>query len=77
MNLREARETRQKTLKQVADAVQTDVGNLSRIESGQIPKRDLMQRLIDYYDGAIDVASFYEAAPPIATAAEQGRLGAA
>lgn len=58
--LRDARLARQKTLKEVAEAVGTDVGNLSRIESGQVPKRELAARLVEYFGGAITFETFYE-----------------
>ena len=61
MNLRDARLKRTRTLKEVADAVATDVGNLSRIERGQVPGRDLGERLVAYYDGDVSWADFYQA----------------
>lgn len=64
MNVRQARQELKKTLKEVADAVDTDVGNLSRIERGQVPGRELAERLISFYEGRISWASFYETPEP-------------
>lgn len=47
--IRQARIDRGLTLKQVADVVGTDPGNLSRIERGeQFPGRDLARALADH-----------------------------
>lgn len=48
--LRLAREARNLTLKQVADAVGTDGGNLSRVERGtQTPSKELTEALVKFY----------------------------
>lgn len=67
MNLREARLKRGKTLKEVAADVSTDVANLSRIERGQMPDRDLAVRLVEYYGGEVGFEAFFR---PKSTAAE-------
>lgn len=53
--LRLARERRDLTIQQVADAVDIDPGNLSRIERGtQVPSKDLAEKLAKYFDGEIN-----------------------
>ena len=47
--LQRLREERKKTLKDVADAVGTDTGNLSRVERGKQCSVELAARLVDYY----------------------------
>lgn len=48
--LRAARLNRQQTLQQVADAVDVDVGHLSRVETGrQMASPELAARLAGYY----------------------------
>lgn len=60
--LRAARKARKLTLKTVAKAVGTDPGNLSRVERGeQAPNRELARKLHSYYDGAVPLASIYDA----------------
>lgn len=63
MNLREARQKRNKTLGEVAQAIGTDVGNLSRIERGQMPDRDLAVRIVNFYDGDISFDVFFQLRP--------------
>ena len=44
------------TLERLAEAVNSDVGNLSRIERGkQMPSKALAERLADYFNGEVDV----------------------
>lgn len=55
LSLKEARKQRAITLAALAEAVGTDVGNMSRIERGQqMPGRELAARLHAYFDGAVD-----------------------
>ena len=65
----EARVSRNLTLKEVADRVDTDVANLSRIERGQMPKRDLARRLVQFFHPDVPFAAFFEDEPPCVTAA--------
>jgi transcriptional regulator with XRE-family HTH domain len=59
--LREVRLAREETLVAVADAVGTDVGNLSRIERGeQVPQRELARKLFDHFGGAVDLGAIYD-----------------
>lgn len=59
--LREARLAKNETLAAVAEAVDTDVGNLSRIERGeQIPQRDLARRLFDHFEGSVPLGIIYD-----------------
>lgn len=59
--LREVRLAKKETLADVAEAVDTDVGNLSRIERGeQVPQRDLARRLFEHFDGAVDLSAIYD-----------------
>lgn len=52
--LRCLREQRNKTLQEVADAINTDTGNLSRIEQGKQKSLVLATKLVDFYGkGAI------------------------
>lgn len=61
MTLREARLHRDQTLVAVAEAVGTDVSNLSRIERGaQLPSRELARKLFEHFDGAVDLGSIYD-----------------
>ena len=66
MDLRTLRRDEGKTLAEVARAVRTDTGNLSRIERGQPPQVDLARRLADYYQVSLDV--IYAAVSSEATA---------
>lgn len=55
------RKARNLSLEQVAQAVQTDQANLSRVEKGkQIPKRVLARRLFEFYGGTIPLAAIYD-----------------
>lgn len=59
--LREARKARRETLAAVAEAVETDVGNLSRIERGeQMPQRELARRLFDHFGGSVPLGVIYD-----------------
>ncbi|HEX7039509.1 MAG TPA: helix-turn-helix transcriptional regulator [Trueperaceae bacterium] len=61
MTLREARLARKETLVEVAEAVGTDVSNLSRIERGaQLPSRDLARKLFEHFDGAVELGLIYD-----------------
>lgn len=61
--LRTAREARKLTLKAAALAVDTDPGNLSRIERGaQSPSLELAQRIAAFYDIPV-VSVLYPKAP--------------
>ena len=52
--LKQARLKHEKTLQEVADAVGTDTGNLSRIERGQqVPSKELTEKLAKYFGGEI------------------------
>jgi transcriptional regulator with XRE-family HTH domain len=52
--LRKIRKLLGQTLQHVADATNTDTGNLSRIERGdQTPSKDLTERLVRHFGGAI------------------------
>lgn len=52
--LRIAREKREMTLQELAVIVDSDVGNLSRIERGvQVPSRDLAADICKHFDGEI------------------------
>lgn len=45
---------RKKTLQEVADAVGTDTGNLSRIERGtQVPSKVMAEKLAQYFDNEV------------------------
>ncbi|MGZ3184384.1 MAG: helix-turn-helix transcriptional regulator [Telluria sp.] len=59
--LRAARERRSLSLKTVADAVNTDPGNLSRVERGeQTPSKELAEALCKYFDNSItEIEIFY------------------
>lgn len=55
------RKSRGLSLATVAEAVGTNAGNLSRIESGaQPPKRELARKLFTYYGGAVPLALIYD-----------------
>jgi transcriptional regulator with XRE-family HTH domain len=59
--LREARLAKKETLASVAEAVETDVGNLSRIERGeQIPQRELARRLFEHFEGIVPLGIIYD-----------------
>jgi transcriptional regulator with XRE-family HTH domain len=61
MTLREARLARGETLVIVAEAVGTDVSNLSRIERGaQMPSRELARKLFNHFEGSVDLGSIYD-----------------
>lgn len=52
--LRQARESRNLTIQQVAAAVGINSGNLSRIERGrQVPSKDLTEKLSRYFDNEV------------------------
>lgn len=52
--LRIAREKRDMTLQDLAQLVESDVGNLSRIERGvQIPSRELAEKICNQFPGEI------------------------
>jgi transcriptional regulator with XRE-family HTH domain len=52
--LKAARQKRERTLHEVAAAVGTDTGNLSRIERGlQVPNKELTDALVRYYGGEV------------------------
>lgn len=51
--LRKARKARDLTLEVVAAAVGTDTGNLSRIERGQQASKDMVDKLVNYFEGSI------------------------
>lgn len=53
--LRQAREKKGLTLHALAVRVNSDVGNLSRIERGvQIPSSDLAAKIVEQFDGEIN-----------------------
>ena len=59
--LEAARAKRGLTLSEVAAAVDTHVGNLTRIERGlQLPRRDLARRLHAFYRGRVRLANIYD-----------------
>lgn len=51
--LKKIRISRKLTLMEVARAIGTDTGNLSRIESGKQRSPDMAEKLSRYYGGAI------------------------
>lgn len=52
--LKQVRLQREKTLQDVADAVGTDTGNLSRIERGtQVPSKVMAEKLAQYFDNEV------------------------
>lgn len=59
--LRSAREKRELTIQDVAQAVGIDAGNLSRIERGvQTPSKELAEKLSKYFDGEVtEIQIFY------------------
>ena len=70
MDLRQLRQKRGKSLEDVAAAVGTDAGNLSRIERGiQLPSGQLAQRIADFYGKKIHLiwCPKSEAGPEILT----------
>jgi transcriptional regulator with XRE-family HTH domain len=58
--LREARVARNLTLQDVAKAVETDPGNLSRIERGQAASKALARRLFEFYDGQVPLSAIHD-----------------
>ena len=57
----QTRKSRGLLLEEVAEAVGTDPGNLSRIERGlQPPKKDLARALYKFYGGAVPLALVYD-----------------
>lgn len=52
--LKQVRLKLKKSLQEVADAVGTDTGNLSRIERGiQVPSKDLTEKLARYFNNEV------------------------
>ena len=52
--LRAARERRGLTIQEVAIAIESDVGNLSRIERGlQVPTKPQVERLVEFFGGDV------------------------
>ncbi|AEV24604.1 putative transcriptional regulator [Azospira oryzae PS] len=52
--LKQVRLKRNKTLQEVADAIGTDTGNLSRIERGQqVPSKAMAEKLAKYFDNEV------------------------
>lgn len=52
--LKQVRLKHEKTLQEVSAAVESDTGNLSRIERGlQVPSKDMTERLVKYFGGEI------------------------
>lgn len=52
--LKQVRLKREKTLQEVADAVGTDTGNLSRIERGQqVPSKVMAEKLAQYFGNEV------------------------
>ena len=52
--LQKARHAKKLSLEQVAEAIGTDTGNLSRIERGlQVPSKELTEKLAKYFGGEI------------------------
>jgi ribosome-binding protein aMBF1 (putative translation factor) len=52
--LRQAREKRGLTLKDVASGVSMDPGNLSRVERGeQVPSKDIVEALARFFDNSV------------------------
>jgi transcriptional regulator with XRE-family HTH domain len=47
--LKRLRKRQKKTLQEVADAIGTDTGNLSRIEQGKQRSLDLAEKLVEFY----------------------------
>lgn len=59
--LTQMRKSRGLSLKDLADVVDTDRTNLSRVERGlQIPSRELARKLFRFFDGAIPIGSIYD-----------------
>lgn len=49
--LKQARAAKKMTLERVASLINSDAGNLSRIENGkQIPSKDLLSKLVMFYN---------------------------
>ena len=58
--LKHARTTRGLTLRQVANAIQTNVSTLSRIENGKVvTSRSVAQRILKFYEGQVTAADIY------------------
>lgn len=52
--LRQARESRGLTLKEVANGVAMDPGNLSRVERGeQVPSKEIVEALAKFFDNNV------------------------
>lgn len=51
--LKRLRLDKKKTLQEVADAIGTDTGNLSRIESGKQRSLNLAEKLVAYFGGIL------------------------
>ncbi len=52
--LKQVRMKHQKTLQEVSAAVDSDTGNLSRIERGlQVPSKEMTEKLVKYFGGQI------------------------
>lgn len=51
--LKAARLRRGETLQEVADAIGSNSGNLSRIERGQVPNSDLTAKIVAHFGGEI------------------------
>lgn len=60
--LRSARKQRGMTLQEAAALVDTDIGNLSRIERGQLPSPKLAIRLSSAFGVSLD--AIYRQSPP-------------
>lgn len=63
--LRALRKARQLTLQDVATAIGTDTGNLSRIEQGAQRSLELARKLVDFYgrDSITEVEILYPPKP--------------
>jgi transcriptional regulator with XRE-family HTH domain len=76
--LRALRKSRGLTLQEVADAIKTDTGNLSRIEQGTQKSLDMARRLVDFYgrDAITELDILYppEPASPAAEGSPQEQL---
>lgn len=51
--LKSTRLRRGLTLQDVADAIGSNTGNLSRVERGQIPNKKLTDKLVAYFGGEL------------------------
>lgn len=58
--LREERVSRGLSIAKVAADVNTDPSNLSRIELGQTPSRDVARALHAYYGGQVGLGDIYD-----------------